>query len=29
MPKAARPDLNLAAGLDEALEKNAKILLTN
>jgi hypothetical protein len=23
------PDLNLAAGLDEALEKSAKILLTN
>lgn len=29
MPKAAHPDSNLTAGLDEALERSAKIPLTN
>jgi hypothetical protein len=29
MPKAAHPGSNLPAGLDEALERSAKIPLTN
>jgi hypothetical protein len=29
MPKAAHPDSNLTAVLDEALERSAKIPLTN